>query len=284
MSKKEDSSILERLTNDASVEMMSDDLEQMLKDELAKPAEAIDGQLVDELLKALEPAEPDKAQAEKGWPRVLRALPRRRRSTRGGHVFLRFAAAAVLCVVVLTATGQRAWAIPWTLIQSLIAPIAETFGIVVNVQPTPAPDISSAYYADDIPSTQILYKALSDIPETQDGYPVRPDWLPDGFSFTNGSCFSDQGTQIYSLDFASGEAWLNFTVQFFSSDESVSSYEFEKMLDSPIEKPIGQYNVLLYSNDDDHLQSASWTYENVYYTLIGQIPLSDLISFVEHLN
>ena len=284
MSKKEDSSILERLTNDASVEMMSDDLEQMLKDELAKPAEVIDGQLVDELLKALEPAEPDKAQAEKGWPRVLRALPRRRRSTRGGHVFLRFAAAAVLCVVVLTATGQRAWAIPWTLIQSLIAPIAETFGIVVNVQPTPAPDISGAYYADDIPSTQIRYEALSDIPETQDGYPVRPDWLPDGFSFTNGSCFSDQGTQIYSLDFASGEAWLNFTVQFFSSDESVSSYEFEKMLDSPIEKHIGQYNVLLYSNDDDHLQSASWTYENVYYTLIGQIPLSDLISFVEHLN
>ena len=50
MSKKEDSSILERLTNDASVEMMSDDLEQMLKDELAKPAEVIDGQLVDELL------------------------------------------------------------------------------------------------------------------------------------------------------------------------------------------------------------------------------------------
>ena len=56
------------------------------------------------------------------------------------------------------------------------------------------------------------------------------------------------------------------------------------MLDSPIEKHIGQYNVLLYSNDDDHLQSASWTYENVYYTLIGQISLSDLISFVEHLN
>ena len=226
MSKKEDSSILERLTNDASVEMMSDDLEQMLKDELAKPAEAIDGQLVDELLKALEPAEPDKAQAEKSWPRVLRALPRRRRSTRGGHVFLRFAAAAVLCVVVLTATGQRAWAIPWTLIQSLIAPIAETFGIVVNVQPTPAPDISSAYYADDIPSTQILYEALSDIPETQDGYPVRPDWLPDGFAFTNGSCFSDQGTQIYSMDFASVDAWLNFTVQFFASTECISSYEF----------------------------------------------------------
>lgn len=284
MPKKEDSSILERLTHDASVEMMSDDLEQMLKEELAKPAEEIDGQLVDELLKALEPAEPDKAQAEKGWPRVLRALPRRRRSTRGGHVFLRFAAVAVLCVVVLTATGQRAGAIPWTLIQSLIAPIAETFGISVNVQPTPAPEISGAYYADDIPSTQIRYEALSDIPETQDGYPVRPDWLPDGFAFVDGSCFADPGTQIYSMSFSSGDAWLCFTVQFFKSEETISSYEFELTPETLVNTHIGSYDVTVYSNSHRNLYSASWTYENVYYTLSGQIAEDDLIHFVEQLR
>ena len=59
MSKNDERKIIDSLANDETVEMKSDDLVQMLNTELSKPESEIDGQLVKEILEALEPSEPD---------------------------------------------------------------------------------------------------------------------------------------------------------------------------------------------------------------------------------
>ena len=283
MSKNDDLRILEYLANDQFSEMMPDELEDLLNAELAKPDTEIDGQLVDEILKVLEPSVPTEAQVKRSWPHILRALPHRRQHRRR-FSFVHAAALMVIFAVVFLFTGQDAVAIPWTLIQKFLSPISETFSILINEQSTPSFDDSVVYSADDIQSTQINYTSLSDIPETHDGYTVRPQWLPDGFTFSSGSLFSGIGTTFYTMDFTSGDAWISFTIQFFDPKKTISYYDFEYSLELPETRHIGKYDISIYSNAHDQVQSISWIYENVYYFLAGKITQEDIVQFVEHLN
>lgn len=283
MFNKDESRILKRLAHDHEAEMMPDELEEMLNAELAKPDTEIDDQLVAEILRVLEPAEPSKAQMEKSWPSVLNALPCRRRARRR-LIWLRRAAVLIVGVVAaLTVAYQSADALKLTFLRKIIEPFEETFSLVID-DLSSEQESSSIYYVEDLPSTQVEYAAWEDVPETDGIYAVRPRWLPEGFVFAGGSLFRSSNTAIYSMDFFRGDDWLGYTVQIFESEESEFSYHYEMTLQSPEKRQIGQAEVAFYGNANSGIQAASWEYENANYMLTGQITQEDIVRFVEHLN
>lgn len=268
--------------NDSLPEMMPDEIEKLLNDELSKPESEMDVQLVDRLLAALEPVTPDSKRMKEDWAGVRSELPGRKARRRAARALGRATAVIAVIAVALLSTLESADAFRWTFIQKILTPVAETFGIYVNTQATPSPTEAPSSPREE--GLQIPLSSLSDVPETVEGYPVRPSWLPGGLAFSSGSAFSNPDVTIYSMDFAGTDAWMNLVVHVFTSEEAVSSYEFELTMKSPVEAPIGPYQVTYYSNAHSHLQSASWVYENAHYLLVGQITQEDMFQFIEHLQ
>ena len=285
MSKNDERKIIDSLANDKTVKMKSDDLEQMLNTELGKPESEIDAQLVQEILDALEPSAPDPAQMRAAWPRVKESLPKRQMRRKWPARLVRFAAVAAVFSVVLVSTVEDAGAFRWTLIQKLLKPVAETFGVIIDDCPDAALEAneSPVYSVSDAPSTLVTYATLDEVPEMHEGYVIRPRWLPEGFVFSAGSHFASLDSEIYSMDFQKGEKWFNFHVHLITLDSTVYSSEFERNLDVPIEMTIGDHVVTFYSNTHDEHQLAFWIHENAYYMIAGEISQNDIISFIEQI-
>ena len=283
MSKNDDRKIIDSLANDETVEMKSDDLVQMLNIELSKPESEIDGQLVKEILDALEPSEPDPAQIKASWLNVKESLPKRQ--GRGGWParLARIAATAAVIFIVLVSTIRDAGAFRWTLIQKFLKPVAETFGIVIDDQTNVLPEVtqSPVYSVSDAPSELVAYAMLDEVPDMHDGYVIRPKWIPDGFVFCAGSKYTSIDSAIYSLEFMRDEQWFSININVITDDSAVYSYDFERSLSIPVEKVIGSYPVTLYSNTDDKDQTAFWISENAYYMITGEIKQSELIDIIE---
>ena len=286
MSKNDERKIIDSLANDETVEMKSDDLVQMLNTELSKPESEIDGQLVKEILEALEPSEPDPAQVKASWPIVKESLPKRQGGGRWPARLARIAASAAVISIVLVSTIEDAGAFRWTLIQKFLKPVAETFGIVIDDQSGILPEEtqSPVYSVSDAPSELVTYATLDEVPEMHGGYAIRPKWIPDGFKFCAGSKFTSLDSVIYFLDFMKEEQWFNLNIYISTDESAVHSSEFERNLEIPIEVTIGSYTVMFYSNAEDRNQTVFWINENAYYTLAGEIKQSEVISFVEGLE
>lgn len=288
MSKNNERKIIDSLANDKTVEMKYDDLVQMLNIELSKPESEIDGQLVHEILDALEPSEPDSAQMRAGWLSIKENLPKRWGRRRLGARLARIAATVAVISVVLVSTTQDAEAFRWTLIQKILKPVAETFGIIIDDQIEIAPENTEAqaYLIEDAPSELVTYAKLEDVPEACEGYVIRPKWLPEGFTFSVGTYFSSHESEVYSLDFLNGSKWFNLNVHITTLDEEnmVYSREFERNLEIPLELEVGQHMVTFYSNAEDRFQSAFWIYENAYYMLSGELSVDEIIQFVTNME
>lgn len=286
MSKNDERKIIDSLANDKTVEMKSDDLEQMLNIELSKPESEIDGQLVQEILNALEPSEPDQAQMRESWLHVKENLPIRQVRGRWRTSFARIAATAAVISIILVSTVRDAGAFRWTLIQKILKPVAETFGIIIDDQSDIVTEEteSTIYSVSDAPSSLVMYATIDEVPEMYEGYIIRPRWLPEGFSFSAGSRFTSVDSEVFSLDFAYGDKWLNLNINVVTSDSAVYSYEFERTLDIPIERTVNQYTVTFYRNAEDSLQSSFWINENAYYVLAGEISVDSILHFVEQME
>lgn len=286
MSKNDERKIIDSLANDKTVEMKSDDLEQMLNIELSKPESEIDGQLVQEILNALEPSEPDQAQMRESWLHVKENLPIRQVRGRWRTSFARIAATAAVISIVLVSTVRDAGAFRWTLIQKILKPVAETFGIIIDDQSDIMTEEteSTIYSVSDAPSSLVIYATIDEVPEVFDGYVIRPRWVPDGFIFSTGSRFTSIDSEIFSLDFTNGERWLNLNIHVITSDDAVYSCEFERTLDIPIERTVNQYTVTFYRNSEDDLQSSFWINENAHYVLSGEISVDSILHFVEQMQ
>lgn len=286
MSKNEERKIIDSLANDKTMEMKYDDLVQLLNIELSKPESEMDTQLIREILNVLEPADPDPAQMRESWQHVKENLPKRQRSTRR-HVRLAHVAAAfaVVCVV-LVSTMEDAGAFRWTLLQKILKPVAETFGIIIDDQTEIEPEVTepTVYSVSDAPSELVTYATLNEVPEMHEGYLIKPHWLPEGAVFCAGSKFSSVDSEIYTLDFARNEAQFNLHIYISTEESAVYSREFERNLDEPIEMTVGQNQVIFYSNTHDKHQSAFWIHENAHYMLVGEISVDEIIHFVESME
>ena len=285
MSNQIKSKIMERLANDPTLEMNYDDLEQLLEAELAKPADEIDAVLVDEILDAMNAPEPDPELMRRSWHAVKASLPRQAKA----HVpqaIVRFGAIAAAVIMIMFVTLREAEAFRWTLIEKILKPVAETFGIVIEDQKeiTPEETDSTLYTIENTPSEYIDYALLEDIPEISHEYLIRPKWIPEGYTLSNASMYSNADIEIYSLNFANGDNWFSLNIDVLINLDAFYSHKFERNLDIPTEIQIGQHNVTVYSNANDQYQSAFWICENAYYYLTGTLTSDEILSFVKRME
>ena len=285
MSNQKNLKIMKRLANDPILEMNNDDLEQLLEAELAKPANEIDSSLVNEILDALNAPEPTPEQMEASWKVVKATLPRQAKATIP-QAILRFSAIAAAVIMIMFVTLRDAEAFRWTLIEKILKPVAETFGIVIDNQESiiPEENESTLYSIEDAPSEYIEYTSLEEVPKTAHGYLIRPKWLPEGFELSTASRFIGPDSEIYFLDFSNQDAWFSFRVHIFTVESAVYSYDFERNLDVPIETQIGSHNVTLYTNSDVEYNSAFWIHENADYRIVGNLAVDQIYHFIDALE
>jgi len=285
MSNQKKMKIMERLANDPILEMNDDDLEQLLEAELAKPADEIDSSLVEEILDALNAPAPTPEQSEASW-QVIKEHFTRQAKARTTRAIKRFGAVAAVVIMIMFVSLRDAEAFRWTLIEKILKPVAETFGIVIDDQESiiPEENESTLYSIEDAPSEYIEYDSLEDVPKTAHGYLIRPNWIPEGFEFSSASQFIGPDSEIYSLDFTNNDSWFTFRVHVILDESTIYSHEFERNLDIPIEIQIGNHTVTFYTNASDDYQSAFWIHENAYYYLIGEIHPNDIDTLVRSME
>lgn len=264
--------IIEKLIGDRETELMQHDLERMLSEELSKPAEVVDAQLVRELTELLEEDRPTGLDKQRGWERLQAGLPRSGRR-RGAKIVRRIAASAAAVVAVCLVSFGTAKAFNWTFLLKLLTPMAETFGLysVSYVDPGEKDGEEAVYAEGEYECIQRQYDALAEVPETLDGYRARPGELPERFTFQEGALYDDGTMAVLSLTYGTESGYVTLAVTVFRDEEDVFFYEFERTLNEPAEEIVAGRQVTRYRNHDDERLSVSWVDRNAHYSITGDM-------------
>ena len=272
--------ILKRLDERCETELMPDDLMNMLEQELAKPAEEMDTDLVEELLELIGAEMPPEGAEENTWSKIEEQMSRPKPSV-VLKIAKRVLAAAAVIVVLFFASFGTAKAFKWTFLLKLLAPVAETFGIYSDNNLPGQESAAHIPYTDETTGeTQLQYATLADMPETYQGHRVLPVWLPERFTFLQGSLYDDGQAAVITAAYTGGEDFFNLTTTILASEADVSSYEFERSLDEPMESTINGYPVTYYHNTASKRLAVSWITDNACHMAIGYITQEELSKIV----
>ncbi len=263
--------ILTRLKEDSEMELMQYDLEKLLEDELSKEECEMDTALVEELLKTLEES-PGADEKEKTWKAIESKA--KRKKGRMHTLTARRIAACFLALIVLSALSiGSAVAFNWSSLLKFIKPLAESFGIYsVNSPGDPEPlQTDDMYDSEGTGYLQATYNSLEEMPDKWNGFRVLPAWMPERFTFLQGSGYEDENTAIFTAAYMAENAFFNLSTYFFYDDNAISSYEYQMTPVNPSLEIIADREVTYYLNSDTQVLSASWIDENVHYTIFGGI-------------
>lgn len=186
----DDHNIVQHLKNDHNTELMHYELELMLERELAKPDSEIDVQLVEELLKALEEG-PSEHEKQAAWESIEKQT-RRRAGWKRISTARRLVASILILFAFFVISVGSAYAFNWKLLLKYLTPLAETFGIYSsNSLTTQSPEQSDVLYSDkDTGYEEVYYTSAEDMPSEWHNFRVQPVWLPERFSFIQGSMYA----------------------------------------------------------------------------------------------
>jgi len=273
--------LIERLNLDKNVELMPHELNELLEQELSKPAEEVDARLVSDLLDLLNADKASDAQREACWQEIETKVQKKKRH--GYAVVLRRIAAAAAAVIVLFFVSfETAKAFRWTFLLKLLAPVAETFGIyssnVFENQHTAQNDAMLS--EDDTGYEQLSFASIDDMPAEVDGYRVTPAWVPERFAFLQGSVYEDPEMANISTSYIDEDDILSLNTWVFHTDDVIFNYSFERTLEEPITDIIEGIEVTYYHNSGDKHLSASWIDETAHYYVFGNVTPEELDHFI----
>ena len=191
LNRNEKLEIAKRLRLSTESEMSRYDLEQMLEAELNKPEDEMDTELVQQILEILEDG-PSMEQQHKSWQQIDKRLKFKQWQPVVSGL-TRIAAVGVILVALMFATYGTAQALNWEFLLRWMKPFAETFMIYSGDKPEPtvAPVTTEVYGDVGLTFAQTEFNTLADCPEKIDGYPVKPVWMPERFTYLQGSMYAD---------------------------------------------------------------------------------------------
>ena len=276
--------IMERLNLNCDAELMRIDLNAILEEELSKPVDEMDPELVRELMDLMEVEAPTQEQQEECWAGIQKGMKK------GGHrgVFRavrKSLVAAAALVGVFFVTFGAAQAFQWSFLLKLLAPVAETFGIYSanNFETEPLVQISEAHGFIETMYEQLTYDTLEAMPQQIAGLDIVPEWLPEGFEFIQSTVYEDPDMMRATILYGRGEATLSLAITMFVDSQDISGYLCERSETEPRNETISGLEVTFYSNVDSNRLSATWINENVCYLAHGEISEEELYRFVEEL-
>lgn len=273
------SEIVKGLYADAETEMSDDDLEALLDEELDKPAEQMDADLVRELLLLLEDGTKGSEQQE-AWRKTAGKLKRK-----GLQPVLKWTAriAAVLLIVVgmSVLTYRTAEAFNWQLVLRLMRPLADSFVLYTGPEQE-EPTYSGETYGEGLKLDEPLqFTGAEEAPALLLGYPARPYGIPERFAYLQGTCYADDLSTSITHVYSSADGVCIFTLTILNTGDLTSSYQYERTLSEPQEQYVAGCRVVYYFNSDDLTMSASWTRDSAQYSVFGSIDETELTRIVE---
>ena len=279
----ENRSIHKSLQNDPEMEMTSIELRKLLDDEMAKPANEMDTQLISRLMEALDDSQPTLDEQRASWNAIARKIEakqaeRMRRVVRS----IAAIAAALVLVFCVTSGSQRASAFRWSYLWQWLRPVAETFGIHTEVEyPEPTANLKGAELFSETSFRQIQYTNLDDMPTAYQGYTTIPRWVPERFSFEQASEYHDDNNDTFFVLYMSDVEWLNVTVIMFHGETQTLDQEYEKT--SVEHETIYRHGleIAVYYNAGDTTLSASWIDRDASYTIAGYLSDDELMKIVD---
>ena len=281
MNRNEKLEIAKRLRLSTESELSRDDLEQILDAELSKPEAEMDTELVQQILEMLEET-PSQAQQREAWRKTDKRLKLKQWQPVVTGL-TRIAAVGVILVALMFATYGTAKALNWEFLLRWMRPFAETFMIYSGDDPvaTPEPKVNEVYSDTGLASTQIEFTSLADCPDQVDGYPAKPVWMPERFTYLQGSMYSDLQVTSISHLFSSSEGWCIMDITKFRSNEDATSYYFEQLPANNTSMYIANQQVALYYNTDNATLTASWLAENTSYFITGSISEEEIVTIID---
>ena len=281
MNRNEKLEIAKRLRLSTESELSRDDLEQILDAELSKPEAEMDTELVQQILDLLEET-PSQAQQREAWRKTDKRLKLKQWQPVVSGL-TRIAAVGVILVALMFATYGTAQALNWEFLLRWMRPFAETFMVYMGDKPemTPEPKTTEVYNDVGLASTQAEFTTLADCPEEIDSYPVKPEWMPERFSYLQGSMYSDVQVTSISHLFSSTEGWCIMDITKFRDSKDATSYHYEQLPDDNTSMYVAGHQIALYYNTDNTMLSASWLFENTNYVITGAISKEEIVSIIE---
>ena len=281
MNRNEKLEIAKRLRLSTESELSRDDLEQMLDAELSKPEAEMDTELVQQIVDLLEET-PSQAQQREAWRKTDKRLKLKQWQPVVTGL-TRIAAVGVILVALMFATYGTAQALNWEFLLRWMKPFAETFMVYTGDKPTPTPMPQGDVVYDDFTMTftQQEFASLADCPDKIDGYPVKPVWMPERFTYLQGSMYSDAHTTAVTHVFRSEPGKCIIDISMVETSNETDAYQFERIPDENKSKYIAGYQITFYNNTDNAMQSASLVVENTTYFITGPISEEEIISIFE---
>ena len=263
-------------------ELMLKELDAKLSEELEKTADQVDGKKVDEYLDQLYGITPDEAKKEALWAKILEEK-KRKDHAKTKSIFLRCAAAVVIVVGVLVASFHTAKAFKWTFLLKLLNPVAETFGIYTeNSQDTDEKTTSHDYHTDsETGIEQQVYTRLEDMPAMIEQYPIVPQYVPQGYTFLQGTLYADEDVTTVSLTYQQEQEYLMFSITIVRNEEAVFGYEFEKTAQQDVLGVLNDQYVTKYYNQEGEVYAISWIMENAHYNVYGNLGEEEITRIVQ---
>ena len=281
MNRNEKLEIAKRLRLSKESELSRYDLEQMLEAELTKPDAEIDTELVQQILELLEES-PSQEQKRKSWEQIDKKLSFRKwRPIVSG--LARIAAVGVILVALMFATYGTAQALNWEFLLRWMRPFAETFMVYSGDRPeqTPEPTTSEVYDDFGMDCTQMEFTTLADCPEKVDGYPVKPVWMPERFTYLQGSMYSDVMITSITQVFRSDSGNCIFDISILADENLSDAYQFEQLPAENASMYAAGYQIAIYHNTRNAQTTVSWVAQNAHYCITGNISEEETIAIVE---
>ncbi|MBR3016510.1 MAG: hypothetical protein IKH57_05450 [Clostridia bacterium] len=264
-----------------------DRLNELLEEELSKPKDQIDMQLVKDMLSELEPEQVSEDEINASWQRLekkIDSLHSGEAKTHPGSVATKKkpwfivlrniglgAAAVVILFYVSIGTAK---ATRWSFLLKLLQPITETFGIKLGDDLEPMFEEEYAFALDEGEMT--IFYSTDEIPEKYKGYSIKLSGIPERFSFLEGSFYPTDAMDSFDFTYIDGEDWLSYNVNIFKIESAGIKYEFETTLEADEKRYIGMIEVSFYHNGHEDTQSVSWVDRDAHYALSGTITMDEL--------
>lgn len=281
MNRNEKLEIAKRLRLSTESELSRDDLEQILDAELSKPEAEMDTELVQQILEMLEET-PSQAQQREAWRKTDKRLKLKQWQPVVTGL-TRIAAVGVILVALMFATYGTAQALNWEFLLRLMKPFAETFMIYSGDKPEPTPEpVTSEVYDDmEMEFTQAEFATLADCPDKVDGYPAKPVWMPERFTYIQGSMYSDYQVTSITHVFSNGNEWCIIDITKYRDSKDASTYHFEQVPDENMSLYVAGSQLAFYHNTDNATLTASWVSENTSYYISGSVSKEEIVSIIE---
>jgi hypothetical protein len=285
-----------RVLNYLSAEGVTEDrLNELLEEELSKPKDQIDMQLVEDILSELEPEQVSEDEINASWQRLEKKIDALHSGEAKTHpdgtatkkkpwfIVLRniglVAAAVVILFYVSIGTAK---ATRWTFLMKLLQPITETFGIKLGDDVEPMFEEEYSFALDD--GEMKIVNSADEIPLKYQGYSIKLSGVPERFTFMEGSFYPSEQMDSFDFAFIDGEDWLSYNVNIFKIESAGIKYEFETTLEADEKKYIGMIEVSFYHNGHEDSQSVSWVDRDAHYALSGTITMDELNQIIGGIN